>query len=102
VVHLPLALLGAWTLKLEARVLGALLLLWLAREVWWFALSPAHGLAAVTPARATWIKHWFLGLPTDWWLLLAVGVALVWWSYRLYVRAGTTPVVTGESLHPPR
>jgi hypothetical protein len=101
-VHLPLALLGAWTVKLEARVLGALLLLWLARDVWWFALNPAYGLAAVTPERATWIKHWFLRLPTDWWLLLALGSALVWWSYRLYVRSGTRPVETEESLAPPR
>ncbi|HEX3134798.1 MAG TPA: hypothetical protein VHX44_14625, partial [Planctomycetota bacterium] len=75
-VHLPLALLGAWTLKLEARVIGSLLLLWLARDVWWFALSPGYGLTAVTPERATWIKHWFCYLPTDWWLLLAVGCGL--------------------------
>jgi len=101
-VHLPLALLGAWTLKLEGRVLGSLLLLWLARDVWWFVLSPTYGVNAVTPERATWIKHWFLHLPTDWWLLLGVGCGLVWWSYRLHVRSTTRPVATEEAHGTPR
>ena len=96
-VHLPLALLGAWTMKLEARVLGCLLLLWLARDVWWFALNPAYGFAALTPERATWIRHWFLFLPTDWWLLAGLGAALIWWSYRLHVHPAR-PVVMEESL----
>ena len=102
VVHLPAALLGAWSAKLEARALGTLALLWVARDVWWFALNPASGFSALTPERATWIKHWFLHLPADWWIYTTLGGLLLWWSFRLHVRAGTTPVVTEESLSPPR
>jgi hypothetical protein len=98
-IHLPMAVLGAWTVKLEARVLGCLLWLWLARDVWWFALNPAYGLSAVTPERATWIKIWFLYLPSDWWLLFILGSALLWWSFRLHVRTKTRPVEIEESLH---
>jgi hypothetical protein len=100
-VHLPVALLGAWNLKLEARALGTFVLLWLARDVWWFVLNP-NGLAMLTPERATWIKHWFLKLPADWWLHGAVGGLLLWWSFRLYVKTTTKPVETEESLSPSR
>jgi hypothetical protein len=97
VLHLPMAVLGAWTVKLEARVLGCLLWLWLARDIWWFALNPAYGLSAVTPERATWIKIWFLYLPSDWWWLFILGSALLWWSFRLHVRTKTRPVEIEES-----
>lgn len=100
-VHLPAALLGAWSLKLEARALGTFLLLWLARDVWWFVLNPG-GLAMLSPERATWIKHWVLNVPTDWCLHAGLGGLLLWWSFRLYVNATTRPVETEESLTPPR
>jgi hypothetical protein len=96
-VHLPPALLGAWTLTLEARVLGSLLLTWLARDVWWFAMHAGGGSSVLEPARAPWIRHWFLGMPTDWWLLAAVGGALLWWSYRLHIATTTKPVASGET-----
>ncbi|HEX3132587.1 MAG TPA: hypothetical protein VHX44_03270, partial [Planctomycetota bacterium] len=67
-----------------------------------FALSPGYGLTAVISERVTWIKHWFCYLSTDWWLLLAVGCGLLWWSYHLHVRLTTRPVETEEALSPPR
>lgn len=100
-VHLPAVLLGGWSLQLEARALGTFLLVWVGRDVWWFVLNPG-GLALLTPERATWIKHWLLLLPADWWLHGILGALLVWWSYRLHLRTTTAPVVTEESLKPAR
>jgi hypothetical protein len=97
-VHFPIALLGGWTLQLEARALGSFFCLWTVRDMWWFIANPAMGWSSISPERAPWIKQWLLGFPSDWWLLSILGLGLIGWSYFLHVRAGTTPVEFEEPM----
>ena len=82
VFHLPLLLTGRFSLRLEARVLGSLMLFWILEDFLWFVLNPAFGLARLTPDHVPWHRHWVLGMPTDYPLFLAVGSVLLWVSFR--------------------
>ena len=80
--HLPFALLGRWSCRLEARVLASIGLFWIIEDALWFVLNPAFGWAQLTPEHVPWHTHWFLGLPVDYWTFSAVAAALLVWSYR--------------------
>lgn len=82
VFHSPLIMLGLFSWRLEARCLGSVMLFWIVEDAFWFAFNPAYGWAALTPARAVWHKHWWLGLPSDYFLFGGVGMLLLGYSYR--------------------
>lgn len=80
--HLPLVFAGRWSWRLEARALACAMLFWIIEDALWFVCNPAFGWASLKPgAQVWWHKHWFLGLPTDYWTFSAVGLALMWWSF---------------------
>ena len=82
VFHLPLFVLGRFTLRLELRVLGCLMLFWIVEDGLWFLLNPAFGPGKFAPAFIPWHKHWALGVPTDYLVFAGVGALLVWLSFR--------------------
>lgn len=84
VFHLPLAMLGRFSWRLEARCLGSTMLFWVIEDGFWFALNPAYGLAALTPERVAWHKRWWLGWPSDYYLFGLTGLLLIGFSYRLH------------------
>ncbi len=92
--HLPMLQLASWSARLEARALGCTMLFWIIEDVLWFILNPAFGWAALHPGPvgqagcAWWHIHWFLGLPSDYWVFSVVGSLLLWWSF-------TTPRAAG-------
>lgn len=82
VFHLPCVLLRRWSWRIEARVLGALAVFWIAEDWLWFVFNAAYGLARFAPEFVPWHKHWLLGVPTDYIVMGAAGLALLLWSYR--------------------
>ncbi len=81
--HFPLALFGQWSWRLEARILGCIMLFWIAEDFLWFVCNPAYGLARFNPAEVPWHKHWLLAAPTDYWAFLFVAALLFgfsWWK----------------------
>lgn len=80
--HLPHAIHGSFSLKTEARCLGALMLFWICEDFLWFALNPAYGLARFTPQLIPWHRHWLLGVPTDYLVFTLAGGALLYISFR--------------------
>ncbi len=80
--HLPLLMSGRWSWRLEARALACMCIFWIAEDVLWFICNPAFGWAKLNPIDVPWHKHWFLGLPSDYWLFSSVSTALLVWSFR--------------------
>ncbi|MBA3686916.1 MAG: hypothetical protein H0W72_16985 [Planctomycetes bacterium] len=78
--HFPIVALGTWSLRLEARILGCIMLFWVIEDLLWFALNPHYGWAKLTPAVATWHPHWLFGFPTEYSVFGVAGVALIWYA----------------------
>ena len=81
IFHLPCALLAQWSWRIEARIIGCIALFWIVEDFAWFIENPAFGFAKFDAAHAWWHKHWLLGAPVDYWIYLAVGGALIAWSF---------------------
>ena len=92
VFHLPHAVLGSFSLRIEARCLGSLMFFWIIEDFLWFVCNPAFGIARFAPQSIPWHKHWILGMPTDYLVFVLVGAVLLAWSFgrpvedRLYTR----------------
>jgi len=88
VFHLPLFIHGRPTLKLEARLLGSLMIFWIIEDFLWFVLNPAFGLHKFTPENVPWHRHWILGVPVDYMTFLLAGAGLMWVSFRQTKKTG--------------
>ena len=95
VFHLPLLLGGPFTLKLEGRILGSVMVVWILEDILWFVLNPAFGLERLTPAHVPWHKHWIAGVPVDYIVFLALGGLLIAWSFDCFGRRARK----GPSIH---
>ncbi len=82
VFHLPLALVGTFSLKLEARIIGSVMVFWILEDFLWFILNPAYGLARFRPDSVPWHKQWVLGIPTDYLVFFVAGCLLIGVSFR--------------------
>ncbi len=82
VFHLPLFLPGPPSWALEARILGALMVFWIAEDFLWFAVNPAYGLARFARGQVPWHPRWWGPLPADYWIFGLLAAALLSWSYR--------------------
>lgn len=82
VFHLPIFLRGRWSWRMEARILAMIMLFWVIEDALWFVLNPAFGWSKFSPGSIPWHKHWWMGLPTDYWISTVIGTVLFAWSYR--------------------
>lgn len=82
IFHFPLIFMQQWSLKLECRVIGCIMLFWITEDFLWFVLNPAYGLEHFSPAHIMWHKHWWGAAPADYWVSLSISSALLWFSYR--------------------
>lgn len=80
--HLPLAVNGTVSWRLEARCLGSLMLFWIVEDFLWFVLNPAYGLARFNSQSIPWHRHWLVGMPVDYLVFTVVGGGLLWWSFQ--------------------
>ena len=79
--HLPLFVAGKFSRRLEARIIGCIMVFWIVEDFLWFAFNPAFGIERFRPGSVPWHRHWVMGVPVDYTLSLAVGFALLAWSY---------------------
>ena len=91
VFHLPLFVHGTFSARLEARLLGGLMIFWIVEDFLWFVFNPAFGLAGFQPHRVPWHHHWVWHVPVDYVVALAAGVALFAWSYGRRVAPPAKP-----------
>jgi hypothetical protein len=82
-VHLPMVYLG-FSLEREAELLSLFFLLAVFWDFLWFVCNPHFGLARFRPEQVWWFKSWLLGLPSSYF----VGVAL---SLGIYLAGGLLP-----------
>jgi hypothetical protein len=82
VFHLPIFLRGRWSWRMEARILAMIMLFWVIEDALWFVLNPAFGWSKFSAGSIPWHKHWWMGLPTDYWISTVIGIVLFAWSYR--------------------
>ena len=82
VFHLPVVFSGCFSLQIEARILGSLMLFWIMEDALWFVMNPAYGLARLTPQAAPWHPHWACGVPVDYFTFPVIGAALIVISFR--------------------
>ena len=80
--HLALFMAGTFSWRMEARILGAVMVFWIVEDFLWFLFNPAFGMGRFLPQFIPWHKHWFLGVPVDYLLTLTGGGLLIGWSYR--------------------
>lgn len=81
VFQLPIALTGHFSWRLEARILGSLMLFWIVEDFLWFAMNPSFGLAKLTPEHVPWHPYWLLGVPMDYIVFTLLSTALLTVAY---------------------
>jgi hypothetical protein len=81
--HLPVFLRGRWSWPIEARIIGMIMLFWVIEDALWFILNPTFGWDKFSPAHASWHKHWWNGMPVDYWISTVIGTVLFVGSYRI-------------------
>ena len=86
VFHLPIFLHGCWSWRVEARIVASIMLFWVIEDALWFVLNPAFGWGKFSAGSIPWHKHWWMGLPVDYWISTVVGIVLFAWSYRVKVQ----------------
>lgn len=79
--HFPLFFMAQWSLPLEARVIGAIMLFWITEDFLWFILNPAFGWARFRQEHALWHKNWVGGAPVEYWIFAGASALLFWYSY---------------------
>lgn len=82
VFHLPVFLYGRWSWRAEARIVAMIMFFWVLEDALWFVLNPAFGWKQFSAGNIPWHKHWWLGLPVDYWVSTTLAVALATWSFR--------------------
>lgn len=87
VFHLPQMMSAAFSWRLEARILGCIMVFWIVEDFLWFAFNPAFGLACFRPSCVPWHRHWLWGVPVDYVVSLALGFTLVAASYGRWKRS---------------
>jgi hypothetical protein len=65
-----------WSLLDEIRVLHPCAVLAIVWDFLWFVLNPAFGMRRYGPGQIWWFPRWTLGIPTDYWIGIAIGLAL--------------------------
>ena len=78
--HFPCIVSRNWSLQIEARVLGALLLFWIIEDWVWFLCNPAFGLERFHPASIPWHKNWLFGMPSEYIEMGIPALVLVFYS----------------------
>lgn len=73
--HWPL-LFNKWSIIFEAKTLSCFALLATIWDFLWFVINPNFGLPLYNALHVWWFKHWFLGLPVDYYLGFLVAIII--------------------------
>ncbi len=103
-LHWP-CLFSKWSLVSEARTLSSFALLATIWDFLWFVINPNFGLSKYNGDNIWWFKHWFLGIPVDYYIgfLMAILIRCVPSLFRkeLFVKSfleGTMFVIFSVAL----
>ncbi|MGA2583550.1 MAG: hypothetical protein ABSG31_09765 [Tepidisphaeraceae bacterium] len=74
-VHLPLAMgLLSWSVSLELRLLGFIVVFFIVEDFLWFLFNPAYGLKRFKPQNIWWhAPTWWWIMPRDYWVFSVIG-----------------------------
>jgi hypothetical protein len=81
VFHLPVFINGTWSIQLEARIIGSVMLFWIIEDFLWFVMNPAFGLARFEPQFVPWHTNWLGVVPTDYVTFSVAALLLIAWSF---------------------
>ncbi|MBF0499214.1 MAG: hypothetical protein HQM09_03735 [Candidatus Riflebacteria bacterium] len=98
VFHLGIFTTGVWSARLEARIIGSLMLFWIAEDYLWFVMNPAFGIARFAPEFVPWHKHWAGPVPVDYITFTFIGILLISWAFR-HRASSIIPVQATERTH---
>ncbi|WP_426173687.1 hypothetical protein [Massilia sp. TWR1-2-2] len=79
--HGPIFFTAAGSWQMEARIIAAIMLFWIAEDFLWFVINPAFGLRRFRARFVPWHKHWVCGAPVDYWIFSCASAALFAYSY---------------------
>jgi hypothetical protein len=79
--HAPIFFAASWSWQMEARIIAAIMLFWIAEDFLWFIINPAFGLRRFRARFVPWHKHWVCGAPVDYWIFSCASAALFAYSY---------------------
>ncbi len=77
IFHMPIVWVESWSIRKELNVIGGYYLFWVMEDVLWFILNPNFGWRKFGFKNIWWHKHWFLGLPFDYWILGTIGLTFI-------------------------
>lgn len=100
--HFPIFIRGHWDIRVEARIIGSLMVFWIVEDFLWFLLNPAFGWSKFTPQLVPWHKHWIGAFPTDYLTFMGVGLGLYWFSFRRRAEAVSEPTPPEAESSPGR
>lgn len=80
--HLPVFMMNAWNIKLEARITGCIMIFWIVEDFLWFIMNPAFGIQKFSPDFIPWHKKWLGMFPQDYVVFMIFGLILFFFSYR--------------------
>jgi len=69
-------------LKMEAKVVSWIFMMWVVEDFLWFMMNPTYGLSKFGPEYIWWHKTWFLGVPNHYFPLFFASLILYLFSYR--------------------
>jgi len=81
--HFPLLFVRP-SIRAESRILFAYSAISVVWDFLWFAYNPYFGMSRYGPEQVWWFKNWFLGVPVDYFVGLAV--SLGFWLLPVYFR----------------
>jgi hypothetical protein len=67
--------------RMEARMLGGLMIFWIVEDALWFALNPAFGLRRLTREVVWWHKRWIGPVPVDYVTFTLAACVLLTYSF---------------------
>ena len=82
IFHFPALATWSWSWRLEARMIGAMIVFWILEDFLWFIINPAWGWARFNAAGIPWHKRWFGRFPLDYWFFAIIA------GFLLYVSNG--------------
>jgi hypothetical protein len=82
IFHLPVFIRGQWSIQIELRIIGSLMMFWIIEDFLWFVLNPDYGLDKFSREFIPWHKKWLLGVPLDYITFTFAGILSLGLSYK--------------------
>ncbi len=65
-----------FSIQHELKIMSFFILSLMLEDFLWFVLNPEYGIKKFKDSEIEWHNHWFLGLPTDYWIFVPIGLTM--------------------------